>query len=115
MSTLFHLFHSDTSILAAVGYSIFGMIIVFAMLCVLMGVIHLMHFVLSRTQKTPQEAAVPAPEVPKVPAPGSAGAVQLYGVPEPTAAMLMAIVADELGKPLQELHFISIREVEETK
>ena len=28
-----------------------------------------------------------------------------------TAAMLMAIVADKLGKPLNELRFISIKEV----
>ena len=30
-----------------------------------------------------------------------------------TAAMLMAIVADKLGKPLNELRFISIREIKE--
>ena len=45
-------------------------------------------------------------------APGSAGEVKLYNVEPKTAAMLMAIVADKLGKPLNELRFISIREVE---
>ena len=43
---------------------------------------------------------------------GSAGEVKLYNVEPKTAAMLMAIVADKLGKPLNELRFISIREVE---
>ena len=45
-------------------------------------------------------------------APGSAGNVKLYNVEPRTAAMLMAIVADKLGKPLNELRFISIKEVE---
>ena len=44
-------------------------------------------------------------------APGSAGQVKLHDVPQKTAAMLMAIVADKMGKPLNELRFISIKEV----
>jgi len=51
-------------------------------------------------------AAAPAPT-----APGSAGALKIYDVEPKTAAMLMAIVADKLGKPLNELRFISIKEV----
>ena len=54
--------------------------------------------------ETSQEVVVP-------PAPGSAGAVQIYDVEPKTAAMLMAIVADKMGKPLNELRFISIKEV----
>ena len=50
-----------------------------------------------------------APEAPK--APGSAGKLKLYNTPPKTAAMLMAIVADKMGKPLNELRFISIKEV----
>ena len=50
--------------------------------------------------------AAPAPT-----APGSAGALKLHDVEPKTAAMLMAIVADKLGKPLNELRFISIKEV----
>jgi hypothetical protein len=34
-------------------------------------------------------------------------------VPDKTAAMLMAIVAEKTGKPLNELRFISIKEVKE--
>ena len=44
-------------------------------------------------------------------APGTAGQLKLHDVEPKTAAMLMAIVADKLGKPLNELRFISIKEV----
>jgi ABC-type microcin C transport system permease subunit YejB len=44
-------------------------------------------------------------------APGSAGQVKLHDGEPKTAAMLMAIVADKTGKPLNELRFISIKEV----
>ena len=54
----------------------------------------------------------PAPVVEKPKAPGSAGELKLHNVEPKTAAMLMAIVADKLGKPLNELRFISIKEVE---
>ena len=54
-------------------------------------------------------AAPPAPSSP--PAPGSAGEVKLFDVPDKEAAMLMAIVADKMGKPLNELRFKSIKEV----
>ena len=61
---------------------------------------------------------VAAPEVPVAPvveaptAPGSAGKLKLYGTEPKTAAMVMAIVADKLQKPINELRFISIKEVE---
>ncbi len=45
-------------------------------------------------------------------APGSAGRLKLYNVEPKTAAMVMAIVADKMGKPLNELRFVSIKEVE---
>ncbi len=44
-------------------------------------------------------------------APGSAGHVKLHNVPDKEAAMIMAIVADKMQTPLNELHFISIKEV----
>ena len=63
-----------------------------------------------------QEAAAPEPVLPKAPekpkAPGSAGQLKLHNVEPKTAAMLMAIVANKMGKPLNELRFISIKEVE---
>ena len=51
------------------------------------------------------------PAAPKAVAPGSAGELALHDVEPKTAAMLMAIVADKMGKPLNELRFISIKEV----
>ena len=56
-------------------------------------------------------ASVAAPAAVEVPAPGTAGQLKLYDVPPKTAAMIMAIVADKMGKPLNELRFISIKEV----
>ena len=44
-------------------------------------------------------------------APGSAGDLKLYDTNPRDAAMIMAIVADELQKPLNELRFLSIREI----
>jgi 3-oxoacyl-ACP reductase-like protein len=55
--------------------------------------------------------AEPVEETEKAPAPGSAGQVKLYDVEPKAAAMLMAIVAHKMGKPLNELRFLSIREV----
>ena len=59
-------------------------------------------------------AARPIPEavMPRPAAPGSAGQVKLHGVEPKTAAMLMAIVANKMDKPLNELRFISIKEAE---
>ena len=56
------------------------------------------------------EEAAPAAAAPV--APGSAGEVKLHNVEPKTAAMLMAIVADKMQKPINELRFISIKEVE---
>ena len=59
----------------------------------------------------PQAAPAPAPQAAPALAPGSAGRLKLYDTPPKTAAMIMAIVADTMGKPLNELRFISIKEV----
>ena len=61
----------------------------------------------------PAAAAPAAPAAKNAPAPGSAGKIALHDVPDKTAAMLMAIVADRTGKPLNQLRFISIREVKD--
>ena len=57
-----------------------------------------------------EEAPAPVVEAPK--APGSAGHLKLHNVEPKTAAMVMAIVADKLQKPINELRFVSIKEVE---
>ena len=59
----------------------------------------------------PQPQPQPIPVAPAPEAPGSAGSLKLYNVDPKTAAMLMAIVADKMGKPINELRFISIKEV----
>ena len=53
----------------------------------------------------------PAPVAEAPTAPGAAGQLKLHDVEPKTAAMLMAIVADKMGKPINELRFISIKEV----
>ena len=58
-----------------------------------------------------EEVAAPVAASPE--APGSAGQLKLYNTEPKTAAMVMAIVADKLQKPLNELRFLSIKEVEE--
>ena len=57
-------------------------------------------------------APIPAP-APAVKAPGPAGELKLYDTDPRDAAMIMAIVADKLDKPLNELRFMSIREIKE--
>ena len=69
-----------------------------------------------KDKKAAAATVAPAPVQPVAPvapaeAPGTAGQLKLYDVPPKTAAMLMAIVADKMGKPLNELRFISIKEV----
>ena len=59
------------------------------------------------SKRKPTQETVAAPV-----APGSAGQLKLHNVDPKTAAMLMAIVADKMGKPMNELRFISIKEVE---
>ena len=66
--------------------------------------------------KSPAPAAAGAAGAPAAAAnaplaPGSAGDLKLYNTDPRDAAMIMAIVADELQKPLNELRFLSIREI----
>lgn len=112
------LFHSNIGLGEAFGYSVLGLAIVFAVLIILMLVIKVMEKFTARNQNTEtpapvaaSAAPVPAESVSINPAPGTAGELKLYNVDERDAAMVMAIVADSLGKPLNELRFISIREV----
>ena len=100
----------DAGIYALLGYGV-----VFLGLILLMILVTIVGKAFSAKEKAtavavaPQEA--PAVEEEKPLAPGSAGGVKLYDVEPKTAAMLMAIVADKLQKPINELRFISIKEV----
>ena len=64
-------------------------------------------------KKTVVEEVEPQPEIPKKMAPGTAGEIELNNVSERDAAMVMAIVAYKLNKPLNQLRFKSIKEVEQ--
>ena len=96
---------------------VLGMAVVFFGLILLMFVTKIAGAIINR-KNTAAPAGAPAaasaaPAVPNAPAPGSAGKIALHDVPDKTAAMLMAIVADRTGKPLNQLRFISIREVKD--
>lgn len=103
----------------AAVYALLGYAVVFFGISLLMIVVILMgKYFIARDKKAAaaKAAAAPAPapaaaEASKPVAPGSAGALKLHDVEPKTAAMLMAIVADKMGKPLNELRFISIKEV----
>jgi Na+-transporting methylmalonyl-CoA/oxaloacetate decarboxylase gamma subunit len=106
-------------ITALLGYSV-----VFFGLVLLMCVIALFGRIMAQKKKP---APAPAPAAPAAaptaaaapaPAPGSTKGVcmgnrvcELYNVDDKTAAMIMAIVADETKIPLGELRFISIKEL----
>ena len=75
---------------------VLGMAVVFFGLILLMFVTKIAGAIINR-KNTAAPAVAPA----------------LHDVPDKTAAMLMAIVADRTGKPLNQLRFISIREVKD--
>ncbi len=100
-------------------YALLGYAVVFFGISLLMIVVILMgKYFIARDKKAAAAKAAAAPaaapaaaEASKPVAPGSAGALKLHDVEPKTAALLMAIVADKMGKPLNELRFISIKEV----
>ena len=111
---------SDISIGEAGVYALLGYAVVFFGIVLLMIVITAFgkYFAskdanLAAAAASAAQAAAPvAPAAaPKAVAPGSAGELALHDVEPKTAALLMAIVADKMGKPLNELRFISIKEV----
>ena len=95
--------------------ALLGYLVVFIGLSLLMCVVIIVgKIMVSKMKKPAAEApvkAAPVPEAPKQLAPGSAGDIKLYDTDPRDAAMIMAIVADKLGKPLNELRFVSIKEV----
>jgi len=106
------------AVLALLGYAVvfFGLILL--MLVVMaMGRIFIARDRKAAEQAAAAKAAVPAAEpiaaAEPAAAPGTAGQLKLYDTPPKTAAMIMAIVANQMGKPLNELRFISIKEVKE--
>ena len=102
----------------ALVYTLLGYAVVFFGISLLMIVVIIMGKIfIAKDKKAAAAKAAAAPaaaapvEAPKPTAPGSAGELKLHDVEPKTAAMIMAIVADKMGKPLNELRFISIKEV----
>ena len=118
-STLDNIGILDAAIVALLGYGVvfFGLILLMCVI-IIMG-----KAFMAKDKKAAAKAAaaketlaavpVAAPASPAAPvlAPGTAGQLKLHDVEPKTAAMIMAIVADKMGKPLNELRFISIKEV----
>ena len=104
----------DAGIIALLGYAVvfFGLILLMIVVIAMSKI-----FIAKEKKAAASAAAAPAPAAPAAPAaeaptaPGSAGQLKLHDVEPKTAAMIMAIVADKMGKPLNELRFISIKEV----
>ena len=110
MTDLVNLSTGDAAAIGLLGY-----LVVFLGLVLLMIVVFILGKIMMKSAKK-AEAVSAAAEAPAKtmapPAPGSAGELKLYDTDPRDAAMIMAIVADTMGKPLNELRFKSIREVE---
>ena len=112
MNDLINISIPDAGVVALLGY-----LVVFLGLVMLMVVVMVMgRIMVARDKKAQAVAAVEAAPVEAAPAaeaPGTAGELKLYDTDPRDAAMIMAIVADTLQKPLNQLRFISIKEVKE--
>lgn len=111
MSDLINISFGDAALTALLGY----LVVFFGLVLLMVVVIIMGKIMVNRANKAkaavPAAPAAPAPEAPA--APGSAGELKLYDTDPKDAAMIMAIVADSLGKPINQLRFISIKEVKE--
>ena len=109
MTDLVNISVSAAAVTALLGYLVvfFGLMLLMLVL-MLMG--RLMYHEVPKAEPSAEPAASPAPAAA---APGSAGELKLYDTDPRDAAMIMAIVADTMGKPINELRFISIREVKD--
>ena len=101
----------DAGVIALLGYAVvfFGLILLMCVVTVMGKIFMAKDAKAAKAAPAPAApaAAAPAAEAPK--APGSAGQLKLHDVEPKTAAMIMAIVANKMGKPLNELRFISIK------
>ena len=109
----------DAAIVALLGYAV----VFFGLILLMIVIICMGKVFIAKDKKAADKAAAakasvsnPAPAAAPVAAepvyaPGTAGQLKLHDVSPKTAAMIMAIVADKMGKPLNELRFISIKEV----
>ena len=105
----------SAALMALLGYAVVFLGISLLMIVIMvMGKIFIAKDAKAAAQKAAVATAAPAATaVEPEKAPGTAGQLKTYDVPPKTCAMLMAIVADKMGTPLNELRFISIKEVKE--
>ena len=103
----------DAGVIALLGYAVvfFGLILLMIVVTVMGKIFMAKDAKAAKAAPAPAASAPAAPAVEAPKAPGSAGQLKLHDVEPKTAAMIMAIVADKMGKPLNELRFISIKEV----
>ena len=100
---------ADAGVIAGLGYGVVFLGLILLMIVVVF-VGKLFTVSAKKQEEVPEEESpVEAPAAPE--APGTAGQLKLHDVDPKIAAMLMAIVADKIGKPINELRFISIKEV----
>jgi Na+-transporting methylmalonyl-CoA/oxaloacetate decarboxylase gamma subunit len=107
----------------AILRSVVGITTVIIILAVIAGLILLVSKVIRTfeeavSKKKPAEATVTAPSVPAgvpMPAGMNQGELELINTDEKTAAVIMAIVSDKSGIPLNRLSFKSIKLMEDEK
>ena len=103
---------ANAGVVALLGYAVVFLGLVLLMLVVtVIGKIFIAKDAKAKAAAPAAAAPAAAPEIAKPTAPGTAGQLKPHDVEPKTAAMLMAIVADKMGKPINELRFISIKEV----
>ena len=112
MNDLINISIPNAGVIALLGY-----LVVFLGLVMLMVVVMVMGRIMVARARKAQAAVVaeaaPVEAAPVAEAPGTAGELKLYDTDPRDAAMIMAIVADTLQKPLNQLRFISIKEVKD--
>ena len=103
----------DAGVIALLGYAVvfFGLILLMIVVMVMGKIFMAKAKKAAAAAPAPAAAPVEVAPVDAPTAPGSAGKLKLHDVEPKTAAMIMAIVADKMGKPINELRFISIKEV----
>lgn len=111
MNDLINISVGDAAMTALLGYAVVFIGII--MLMILVMFVGDLMFKSAKRKAAKAPAAAPATPAAPAAAPGTAGELKLYDTDLRDAAMVMAIVADKLGKPLNELRFKSIREVKD--
>ena len=113
MNDLINISVGDAAMTALLGYAVVFIGIIMLMILVMFVGDLMFKSAKRKAAKAPAPAAAPEAPAALAAAPGTAGELKLYDTDPRDAAMVMAIVADKLGKPLNELRFKSIREVKD--